>query len=66
MEIYSIEINSIIYKTFKTENDANLFIAQNIELYDKITLWLEEYPDNEHASDAHGYKTKIKEFYKTK
>lgn len=57
MEFYSVEINSINFKTFKTFELAFKFVQ---ELQGEIKIYHEEFPDDFHGvSDAHCYKTLV-------
>jgi hypothetical protein len=59
MKFYCVEINGILCQSFSNKIEALKFI-NTLNKYDKIVMWLEEYPDDYHGdSEAHGYKTKI-------
>ncbi len=62
MEFFSVQINSIVFKSFKTLELALKFITDTYgtESSDKIIVYHEEYPDYGHGhSEAHGYKTLV-------
>ena len=55
MIIYTVKVNNIIVKTFAHKKDVFNYIKQ----YDdktKITIWKEEYYDDENCYETHGYK----------
>jgi hypothetical protein len=59
MEFFSVQINSITFKSFRTFELALAFVTNNYE-NDHIEIYHEEYPDYGHAhSEAHGYKTLV-------
>jgi hypothetical protein len=60
MEFYSVQINSTIFKTFKTFLLAINFVNISCSPDDKILIYHEEYSDDSY-SDAHGYKTLVYE-----
>lgn len=62
MEFFSVQINSIIFKSFRTFDLALKFVKDTygIDTKDQIVIYHEEYPDDFHGcSDAHGYKTLV-------
>jgi hypothetical protein len=62
MEFFTVQINSITYKTFRTYELALSFIIDTYgtESEDRIVVYHEEYPEDFHGqSEAHGYKTLV-------
>jgi len=62
MEFFSVQINSITLKSFKSLELALQFIQDTYgsESSDKIAVYHEEYPDDFHGcSETHGYKTLV-------
>jgi hypothetical protein len=55
MEFYTVEINSTIFKTFRTLPHAINFVNTTCDSDDKVSIYHEEYSDDLY-SDAHGYK----------
>lgn len=59
MEFFSVQINSIVFKSFRSLELALNFVNSTYgsESSDKIVIYHETYPDDFHGhSDAHGHK----------
>ncbi len=59
MEFFSVQINSIVFKSFRSLELAFAFIngTYGSASSDKIAVYHETYPDDFHGcSDAHGHK----------
>lgn len=62
MEFFSVQINSLTFKTFRTLKLAQDFVSLNyqLETNDLVQIYHEEYPDYGHEfADSHGYKTLV-------
>jgi hypothetical protein len=69
MEFFSVQINSIVFKSFRTYELALTFVKNNYgidqdqgqdQYQDQIEIYHEEYPDYDNAhSEAHGFKTLV-------